>query len=510
MSRHRLRAGDPSDPLVRNDVAAVVHRATSSTVALAEEVPTPTATGRRRTPTVAANMFTAAVGNAITPLAALISLPILTYTLGVTGRGEIAAATAPLLLAVTAGTFGIPEAVAFLVARTPRLLGSAVRRGAALITVAGVLATLTCFAASELLADGDQELQEMIIIACLAVTPTVVVLILRAGAAGLQWWRLVAAEQAITAVLRLIGIAVLAVVGQLTPLAAVVIIAITPVLGGLAYLPLRGRARPPVPDPAEPAPPPVSTGAILGYGGRIWFGSLTGVLLARLDQTIMTPLAGTYQLGLYAVAVNISDAALVLHSAIRDVTFTADAAHRDDEKLCASARISGFVSLMVGLVLAAVMPFALPLVFGADFAPALPAVLWLLGAVAVVAPGSIAGAGLSARGRPGLRSLALAIACVINIAVLLALVPALGAVGAAIATFAGNIVASQINIFALSRLGHIRARRFYGLRRSDLVIIATKLHSGLAAVADKLDRSSGQGTSGPPSSRRSNSGGTQP
>jgi O-antigen/teichoic acid export membrane protein len=61
-------------------------------------------------------MAMTALGNAVTPVAALVTLPILSYTLGVTGRGEIAAATAPLLLAVTAATFGIPEAVAYLVA----------------------------------------------------------------------------------------------------------------------------------------------------------------------------------------------------------------------------------------------------------------------------------------------------------------------------------------------------------------------------------------------------------
>lgn len=479
MSKHRLTVGRSSDPLERHDVASVVQRSAPAAVALrdsARATPPP----RRRSPSLSANMLTAAIGNAITPLAALISLPILTYTLGVTGRGELAAATAPLLLAVTAGTFGIPEAVAFLVARTPRLLGTAVRRGSLLIAAAGVLSTLICFAAAPLLADGDSQLQRMILLACLAVTPTVLVLVLRAGAAGLQRWRLVAMEQAVTAILRLVAIAVLAVIGQLTPLTAVIVIAVTPVLGGLAYLPLRvhhvERATP------ESSPPPVTNGQILSYGSRIWFGSLTGVLLVRLDQTIMTPLAGTYQLGLYAVAVNISDAALVLHSAIRDVTFTSDAANRDDEKLCAAARISGLVSLTVGLLLAAVMPFALPLVFGADFAPALPAVYWLLAAAALVAPGSIAGAGLSARGRPGLRSTSLAIACLLNVALLLLLVPTLGAIGAAIAIFVGNLVASQLNIFLLSRVFGIRAARFYGLRRSDLAIIVRKLQGFVATI----------------------------
>lgn len=485
MSKHRLTVSRRSEPIDGGAAGTIDQPRPGVGTAVRDTAPPPP-TGR--TPTVASNMVTAAIGNAVTPLAALISLPILTYTLGVTGRGEIAAATAPLLLAVTAGTFGIPEAVAYTVARTPRLLRTAVRRGAVLITLAGALATFVCWLASGLLADGDPQLQDMIILASLAVIPSVLVLILRAGASGLQRWRLVAIEQALTALLRLAGVAVLAVIGHLTPLSAVIVIAVTPVLGGLAYLPLRGRSGPMI-GPA----PTVTTGRILGYGSRIWLGSLTGVLLARLDQTIMTPLAGTYQLGLYAVAVNVMDAALVLHSAIRDVSFTSDAATRDDEKLCASARISGLVSVTVGLILALLMPFALPVVFGADFAPALPAVWWLLASVAILAPGSIAGAGLSARGHPGLRSLALLFACVVNVIVLVLLVPTLGAVGAAIATFVGSIVAGQTNIALMSRLGHIPARRFYGIRRTDLAIISSKVRGVLAGVRGSVHSGSNGG-----------------
>jgi O-antigen/teichoic acid export membrane protein len=301
------------------------------------------------------------------------------------------------------------------------------------------------------------------------VIPTTVVLILRACAAGLQRWRLVAVEQSLTAVLRLAGIAGLALAGRLTPLSAVVVIAAAPVLGGLAYLPLRWHHRGPQAEPLA-----ASTRHIVSYGSRIWIGSLTGVLLARLDQTIMTPLAGTYQLGLYAVAASVGDAALILHSAVRDVTFTADAARRDDQRLCASARISGFLSIAVALVLAALLPIGLPLVFGPAFAPAIPVAFWMLAAVVVVIPGSIAGAGLSARGHPGLRSMSLLVACALNVALLLVLVPVLGAIGAALATLAGNLIAGQLNIAFLSRRNGIPARQFYGLRRTDVAIMASK------------------------------------
>ncbi len=442
---------------------------------------------------VANNMVITAMGNAVTPIAALLSLPILSYTLGVNGRGEVAAATAPLLLAVTAATFGIPEAVAYLIAKSPAALHNAARRGALLILGAGILATGVCIAASTMLAAGDPGLRGDIVLASLAIVPTVLVLILRASAAGLQQWRLVAYEQALTAILRLIGVGGLALFGRLTPLAAIVVIAVAPVLGGLAYLPLRRPARR-IRASGQP-PLPVHSRQILSYGGRIWLGSLTGVLLSRLDQTVMTPLSGTYQLGLYAVAVNVGDAALILHSAIRDVTFTSDAARPDDSRLCSSARISGLLSLAGGLLLAAALPLVIPLVFGPDFTPAIPAAVWILAAAVMVAPGSIAGAGLSARGRPGLRSLSLLFACVVNVIALILLVPTMGAVGAAIATFAGNLLASQLNIMFLSRLSKIRARQFYGLRRADVELLSGKLRGAHAAVRRRRSRAARGGRS---------------
>ena len=204
---------------------------------------------------------------------------------------------------------------------------------------------------------------------------------------------------------------------------------------------------------------------------RIWIGALSGVVLSRLDQVIMTPLSSSYQLGLYAVAVSISDVTLILHSAMRDVIFATDASARDNERLCASTRISGLLSICLGTFLAVLVPFGIPVFFGQDFSPAIPSAFWLLAAVVLATPGSIAGAGLSARGRPGLRSLALAFAAVVNILALVVLVPLLGAVGAAIATLVGNLVASQINIISIVRVSGIRMREFYGIRRVDVAVI---------------------------------------
>ncbi|GGL91399.1 oligosaccharide flippase family protein [Nakamurella endophytica] len=429
-------------------------------------------------------MATTAIGNAVVPLASLVTMPILSYGLGVDGRGQVAAASGPLLLATTAATFGVPEAVTYLVARTPASVRVALRHGALMLVLAGLAGTAACAAVAGVLSDGDPVVGKLIVLAALALAPTLLVLVLRASAAGLHRWRLVAAEQVVSAFVRLVGIGGLAVAGHLTPLTATVVIAAAPVLGGLAYLPLRRHTSAAVAQ----GPVPVAPRAILGFGSRIWLGSLSGVLLSRLDQAIMTPLSGTYQLGLYAVAVSISDVALVVNSAMRDVTFASDAAQRDDSRLTASARISFFLSLLIGLALAAALPWGMPLLFGPGFAAAVPAGFILLAAVVLITPGSIAGAGLSARGRPGLRSTSLFVACVINVVALFVLVPPLGAVGAALATLVGNMVSGWLNILFLHRVGGTPIRHFWGLRRSDLRIIGDKAGAVLSRVHRTPDR----------------------
>lgn len=443
-------------------------------------------------PDLARNMTMTALGNAVAPIAALASTPILSYALGVTGRGELAAATAPLLLGVTASTFGLPEAVMNLVARRPAALVTAMRRSALLITLAGLIGTAVVIGCAGLLSGGSPSVQHLIVLASLALVPSLLVLVLRAGAAGLHQWRLVALEQVVVAVARLGGVAALAIAGALTPLTATMVMALAPVVAGVVYVPLIRRRRelvaallarmaaPPDGEDAAAAPYP----QMLSFGTRVWFGSLSGVLLSRIDQVLVTPLSSAYELGLYVAAVNISDVALVLNSAMRDVTTTADAADRDDDRLSASARISFLLSFVLGAGLALLLPFGIPLLFGHDFAPAVTPGWILLAAVVLITPGSIAGAGLTARGRPELRTLSLAIACVINIALLFALVPTLGAVGAALATLVGNLVCGVSNLLLLARTSRIPLRHFLGVRRSDLQIIVDK-SGGLLRVATR-------------------------
>lgn len=405
------------------------------------------------------------LGNVVGPLAGLASAPILAHALGVDGRGEVAAATAPFLLVSTLATIGIPEAATYFIARDDRAIRAVRRRALLLLLATGIVATLIAIVAAPYLAGAQADLSALISLAALAIVPTIFVGLLRGVAAGLGLWTAVALERALGPLLRLGAILALVLTGNLNVVTATLSIVLAPVAGGLVYFVVRKKLER---GEAESSP---RYGTIVGYGARVWIGSVAGVLLMRVDQVLMVPLSSTYELGLYVVAVTISELPLVVNTAVREVMFASDARSTADESLTRAARVSFLVCFGIAAVLGATSFWWVPILFGADFAASIPTMLVLLLAVVIGVPGSIAGSGLSARGHPQLRSYSLVIACAINVVVVVLAVPAIGALGAALATLVGNLISSNFNVFQMRRRFGIKMRHFYLVRRSDLADI---------------------------------------
>ncbi|GAA4267302.1 oligosaccharide flippase family protein [Frondihabitans peucedani] len=421
--------------------------------------------------TTARHLLVTLLGNVFAPLAALATAPVMAHALGASGRGEVAAATAPLLLATSLAAFGIPSAITHFLAKHPVLRQRLAGRAALALVGAGLAVLVVVASLSGSLSGGDASVQRLVLIASLALVPSLLGMLLQAIAAGEQRWNLVAAERFVTAAARLAAFVLLGTAGRLDVTWSVVILAASPVLGALVYLPMlvRGGISAAVVD-ADRIP---SLGArdLLGYGVRIWIGSVAGVLLLRLDQALIGPLAGVEVLGLYAVAATVADLPLVINSAVRDVLFSAQSAKADDGSLARAARLSTLFVTAVCVGLAAILPWALPVLFGADFTAAVPVCWVLLAGLILSNPGSIAGVGLSAVGRPGLRSLALSAACLVNVALVILLTPSFGALGAALATAVGGIVAGWLNVALLSRVSGARARDFFGIHSADMSVL---------------------------------------
>lgn len=411
------------------------------------------------------------LGNAFPPIAVLATAPILARALSVDGRGDLAAATAPFLLATAIGTLGLPDAVTNILARGSHLRSSSWAAIVSVLLAAGGLAVVLVWLASPLLSDGGTPgLAIIMTVASIGTIPGLLVALLRGQAAGYHLWGVVATERILNGTLRLIGIAGFALVDQLTLVNATIVTVVGPVLAGLAYLRLI-RHRP----TGARSTPPTPVRAAFGFGSKAWLGSVAGILLMRIDQLLILPLAGAGQLGLYAVAVNVSEVPLIINAATREVMFSQDAAERDNARAGTAARVTFIACFLCSTLVVAPIGWWLPLVFGQDFAGAIPIAIVAAGAVLVGIPGSIAGAVLSARGRPDLRSLSIGVACVLNVALLFFLVPPLGAMGAVLATLVGNMTSSNMCIAYAVREFRFTWGDFYRLRVQDVMALRSAL-----------------------------------
>lgn len=415
-----------------------------------------------------------AVGNLLPAIASVASGPILAQALDLEGRGYVAAALAPFTLLTSLLTFGVPEATTYSVARDPRLARRIAARSGMLLGLSGLLATATVWLSADFLSGGISAIGSLMMIAACALVPSLMVGALRGVAAGLGRWRYIALEKALSSVVKLAVLVPLWLTGNLTPLAATIVLAALPLLGGIPYLIVLAR------QPVTGRSSDVTTAGLLRYGIKVWAGSLAGILLMRLDQSLITPLSDASQAGLYAVAVAIGEIPLMVSAAVRDVAFVSEASDSNDDRLMKSARITTFVCGGIALGIGLTMYWWLPTLFGSDFAAAVPVTAVLLCAVVSGIPGSLAGSGLSGRGRPGLRSWSLIVACVVNVLAIILLIPALGALGAALGTLVGNVVAAGLNLFFARRVLGLRVTGFLGVRRQDLVLVGRSVRLLLA------------------------------
>lgn len=184
------------------------------------------------------------------------------------------------------------------------------------------------------------------------------------------------------------------------------------------------------------------------FGSRAWVGSLSHRLNARTDQIITGIISTEATLGVYAVAVNASEVLYYLPSAVAAALLPAVAAGDPATRIERTLRVYRSILLLtlVGIALAAALgPFALPLVFGIAYQPAVVPFLILLPSGIGFATMSLFTGSTLASLAPGVSSLGPLTALITQTTLDLILIPRAGASGAAtaatVALLAGGGVA---------------------------------------------------------------------
>ena len=183
------------------------------------------------------------------------------------------------------------------------------------------------------------------------------------------------------------------------------------------------------------------------FGMRAWIGSLARFLNFRVDQLFVALIASETTLGIYAVAVNVSE--LLLYVPVATgwvlVPFVARRAEYSQRQTLHVVRGVVLVTAVSALVAALIGPWLLPLLFGPEFqSSVVPFLLLLPGAFGFVFI-AIFSSVLIASSSPGLSSLGALVALPTGVALDFALIPSFGASGAAaaasIALLAGGATA---------------------------------------------------------------------
>jgi len=433
----------------------------------------------KRQMSVAGAAVRLAVSNLAIPASAVLTGPILARALGPAGRGSLAAVLAPLQLVPMVITFGIPQALTYVVA-TGRTSAAHARRLALVFGLfAGVVSAVGVIALTPTLLHRYPHQQNLLIVLSLTLPIIMSLGNLRYVAQGTGRYDLMTRERWFSVLVRLVLIALFAVIGVLTVGAAAWFTHGVAVVATLLLLPVFGERGK---DASEHQPRRKVTRLVIRYGMATWLGTVGGVLVNRLDQVLLTPLAGPRQLGYYAVAVSIAEVPLVALLAVRDVIFAASADRGDTALVARASRATILVSVPLCIVGIALAPFVVPPIFGHAFEPAVRMTQVLFVATIPNAISLVLTAGLLAAGRPAITSVAQLAAAAVTAIALFVLVPPLGAIGAAYSSLLAYAVAAVLVSLGVARVSHLRPRELLVPRRADLVYIVTRVRGRLSAL----------------------------
>jgi O-antigen/teichoic acid export membrane protein len=174
------------------------------------------------------------------------------------------------------------------------------------------------------------------------------------------------------------------------------------------------------------------------YGGRVAFGTLANLIIARLDQFLMVGLVSSDQLGIYVVAATAAGVSAAIGQGVALSLFP----HLRQQKAAADRRANTtrsvrwviLVSGGIAVLMAAGAVWIIPLAFGHAFSGAVVP-LWLMLPGQVLADiATVYNAQLMAEGRPGSSSASLAVGAVVSVLTIWPAVHLAGIRGAAVVT----------------------------------------------------------------------------
>lgn len=194
----------------------------------------------------------------------------------------------------------------------------------------------------------------------------------------------------------------------------------------------------------------------LRLGLPMQFATLVSVLVARLDVLIVYGLLGPSDAGIYSVGMTGAELVTYGPYALAVAAFPA-VAHASSPEIRSvigrTARMSAVSGLIVAVALAPVLPFVIPLVFGAEFVGSVSVALLLLAAMVLSGQQWVLCRCLGARGQTGPLFQSYLFTLLAMVGLDLLLIPPLGLTGAALGSIAAHL--GGLLVVARAALRHV-------------------------------------------------------
>jgi len=189
----------------------------------------------------------------------------------------------------------------------------------------------------------------------------------------------------------------------------------------------------------------------LRYGLRDYPGVLTEFVNWRLDLMMLVGVASSTSVGLYSIAVRLSDITTVLASSVGDALMPEVAASKKAGEatriVTRSLRLTLFAHLLILAPLWMAAPYILRFAYGEGFVPVTNVLRLLMVASVIWSAGAIVISGLNGLGHPGLSTISRIAAALIMVVTLTVWLPKWGIVGAALASICGYSVMFGVALF---------------------------------------------------------------
>lgn len=193
--------------------------------------------------------------------------------------------------------------------------------------------------------------------------------------------------------------------------------------------------------------------ALLGFGVRSHASNVSALLNERLDLLVISILLAPAQLGLYVIAVTLTSATALVGTSASQAALPVIARHEEARDRYEAARryisVTFLLSTAATVPMLILAPTLIGLLFGSAFRPASDVCRVLLVATVFLSTARVAEAVLKAIGRPLEAGIAETVALLATFAGLALLLPALGLIGAGVASLLAYLVGAA---YALVRV----------------------------------------------------------